>query len=246
MKKVLCSFGDKRYSKSLDLLEKSAKEVGNVQHFVRYMKEDLMTERFWIRNSFILNRPRGAGYWIWKPYIILKTMENLDYGDIVMYSDAAVEVIEDLTPLFDMCPKVNNGKLFFRLAGHHKNRTWTKRDTFVLMGLDEPKYWDAYQTSASYHLWIKSDENIAYLKEYQKYLKDPRIVTDDINLAGKANHLEFEDHRHDQSVLTILATKYNFELFRDPTQYGNKELELFNNSPYEQLFHHHRNFKHLA
>ena len=56
----------------------------------------------------------------------------------------------------------------------------------------------------------------------------------------KPNFMEFKDHRHDQSVLTILSVKYNFELFRDPTQFGNDFKDQFNNSPYDQLFNHHR------
>jgi hypothetical protein len=240
MKKILVSFGDKRYKGSLDLLEKSSLDVGKVDEFRRYYKEGLQYTNFWRKNSFILNRPRGAGYWIWKPYIILDAMKNAEYGDVIMYSDAAVEVIDNLTTLFDLTPKYNNGKIFFRLAGHHKNKTWTKRDCFVLMNADEKKYWDAYQTQAAFHLWIKTDENINILKEYLRYLKDPRIVTDDPNMLGRANFMEFRDHRHDQSVLSMMSIKYNWDRLRDPSQFGNEESKEFINSNYKQLFDHHR------
>jgi hypothetical protein len=98
-------------------------------------------------------------------------------------------------------------------------------------------------TNGAVSVWEKNDVNIEFLKEWQRYLRDPRIVTDENNMYG-INFPEFKDHRHDQSVLTILCTKYNYKLFRDPTQWGNEEKDKFINSPYPQLFYHHRNFKH--
>ena len=59
-------------------------------------------------------------------------------------------------------------------------------------------------------------------------------------MAGQANFIEFKDHRHDQSVLSLMTVKYGLEMFRDPTQWGNSEKDLFANSPYDQLFDHHR------
>ena len=245
MKKVHISFGNEKYYKSLDLLEKTSLEIGKVDQFIRYTQEWLKTEKFWEKNLYILSNPRGAGYWIWKPYIILKTFESLENGDCVLYSDAGLKVIDNLNPLFDvMSNHPNDGKVIFRvpwIGAQHVAKIWTKRDCFILTNSDEAKYWNAPMTNGAVSLWVKNDNNIEFLKEWLRYLRDPRISTDDNNIFG-ANHFEFKDHRHDQSVLSILSVKYNFELFRDPTQYGNEYMNLFNNSPYKQLFYHHRNF----
>lgn len=251
MKKVLISFGNKEYYKSLDLLEKTALEIGKVDQFIRYTQEWLKSEPFWNKNSFILSRPRGAGYWLWKPYLILKTFEDLSEGDTVLYSDAGLKVIDDLSPLFKIMErKPNGGMIFFKLPAvgvdAHKAKTWTKRDCFILTECDEEKYWHADMGNGAISLWEKNAETITFLQEWQRFLKDPRIVTDAPNMCGQPNFIDFKDHRHDQSVLTILTTKYRFELFRDPTQYGNKEIDKFTygETYYPQLFHHHRNFRH--
>ena len=99
-------------------------------------------------------------------------------------------------------------------------------------------------TNGAVSLWTKNTNNINLLNEWLRYCRDPRIITDDPNMCGRPNFIEFKDHRHDQSILTILSIKYNFTLFRDPTQWGNEERNSFTNSSYPQLFHHHRNFKH--
>jgi len=248
MKKIHISFGNEEYYKSLDLLEQTSLEIGNVDKFMRYTQEDLKKGDFWNKNKYILTKSRGAGFWIWKPYIILKSFEELEDGDCVLYSDAGLKVINNLDPLFNIAKKLpNNGKIIFKVPAvgvSHKAKMWTKRDCFILLNSDEAKYWNADMTNGAISLWIKNNENIEFLKEWQRYLRDPRIVTDDINMCGMPNFTEFKGHRHDQSVLTILCIKYNFELFRDPTQWGNSEIEKFSNSPYPQLFHHHRNFKH--
>jgi len=238
MKKILITFGDQKYYKSMQLLSSTALSKGRVDEVISYKKEELQNTEFWSKNQYILSRPRGAGYWIWKPYIILHTLESLEDGDIVMYSDAAVEIIDDLSPLFSLAE--DKDRVVFEIAGGHNNRTWTKRDCFVLLNCDEEKYWNDLQLTATFSLWKKTDGNIAFLKEYLRYLRDPRIVTDDPNMCGKPNFLEFKDHRHDQSVLSILTRKHNFERFCDPSQWGNTEREKYPNSPYGQLINHHR------
>ncbi len=137
----------------------------------------------------------------------------------------------------------NDGKIIFKLppvgVPHHLAKTWTKRDCFVLMGCNTEKYWNAPMSNGAVSLWRKSDENIKFLEEWLKFAKDPRIITDDPNIFG-LNDINFKDHRHDQSILSLLAIKYNLEMYRDPTQYGVSFINEFDNSPYPQLFNHHR------
>ena len=240
MRKVLISYANGRYKRSQDILEQTALDIGGVNKVISYTEDWLKTTEFWKKNSFILNRPRGAGYWIWKPYIIMETFKELSDGDAVMYSDAGISVIGNLNPLFEIAQSGTNGggKLIYDLQ--YKNKMWTKRDCFVVMNCDEEKYWNGKHASGSTSVWIKNDKNIEFLNEWQRYLRDPRVVTDDPNMCGRPNLLEFKDHRHDQSILSLLTIKYGYELYRDPTQFGNGQEDKFPNSPYLQLLNHHR------
>lgn len=246
MKKVVCTYGTPDYEKSLQLLEKTAYEIGKVDKVYVYTRSWLETTEFYQKNRYILNGKRG-GYWLWKPFIILETFKKLEEGDCALYMDGGISVIDNLNPLFDLAGALpNKGKVIFRVpwvGAQHTAKKWTKRDCFILMNCDNEKYWNAQQTNGAVSLWIKNPENETFIKEWLRYCRDPRIVTDDPNLCG-ANIMGFLNHRHDQSVLTNLVTKYNYELFRDPTQWGNEEINLFVNSSYPQLFYHHRNFKH--
>ncbi|MFA5152766.1 MAG: hypothetical protein WC554_09420 [Clostridia bacterium] len=248
MKKVICTYGTLDYIKSLELLEKTAYDIGKIDKVYVYTRAWLETTEFYRKNQYILLQTRGSGYFCWKPFIILETFKNLKEGDIVLYMDAGISIIDTLQPLFDLAQTLpNDGKVIFKVpevGTTHKAKKWTKRDCFVLTGCDEEKYWDAPMTNGAVSLWVKNEKNIEFLNEWQKYLRDIRIISDEPNMCGKPNFVDFVDHRHDQSVLTILVTKYGYELFRDPTQWGNNEISLFANSKYSQKFHHHRNFKH--
>ncbi|MEG0298008.1 MAG: hypothetical protein RR488_01515 [Aurantimicrobium sp.] len=38
-------------------------------------------DNFWFENAeFIKSNPKGYGFWLWKPYIILKTLESIPDG----------------------------------------------------------------------------------------------------------------------------------------------------------------------
>lgn len=241
MKKVICSYGDLKYRKSLEILEKTAYETGKVDQVFTYNREWIETTEFYRKNKYILDIPRGNGVWLWKPYIILETIKQLEKGDIVMYSDAGISVIDNLTPLFEMAQQSpNGGMVLFPVPGGHLNRTWTKRDCYILTDCDEEKYYNHEIINGAFSLWVKNENSIQFLNTWLRYLRDPRISTDEANICGKQNIQGFKEHRHDQSVLSLMAVKNNFKFFRDPTQFGNDDIKKFPNCTYGQLLNHHR------
>ena len=240
MKKVHVAFANDKFTKSLDILEETSLRIGNVDQFIRYKPFDLQADRFWQENQRILSQPLGAGYWIWKPFIILQTMKHLDDGDIVLYTDAGMKVLDSLDPLFEITKTSKDNRMLFAetwFYGTHLHSEYTKRDCFILMGMDDPRYYKERVLNAAFHLWMKTQKNIDFLTEWQMYLKDSRIVTYEPNTCGQPNLPDYIDHRHDQAVLSLLSLKYGRELYREPTQFTLNEK--FENSPYGQLFDHH-------
>lgn len=237
MKRIHISYGNEPYYGSISRLKETSLKVGKSDEFVAFTREWLEGTEFYVKNKYILDKPRGNGYWLYKVHCILTTLSSCSNDDVVMYTDAAMEVISDLSPLYDIANEKE--RMLFVLPGGHINKTWTKRDCFVILGCDEPKYHDAVQTNGAVSLWKKNNENIEFLRSALRYMRDPRVITDDPNMCGP-NYPGFKDHRHDQSVLSLLSIKHGFERFRDPTQYGNDPSEALDNSPYGQIFNHHR------
>ena len=54
--------------------------------------------------------------------------------------------------------------------------------------------------------------------------------------SGLPNYPEFRDHRHDQSILSILQVKHQITTYEDPSQFGNN----FREEGFRQLINHHR------
>jgi hypothetical protein len=263
MKVVLTNLSSKLYEKSRFRLNNSAKRNGIV-HINSYDFEDIKKSSFYLDNKNILNKPKGMGYWLWKPYIILETMKTLSDGDIVIYSDCGIEVIDNLQPLINICLEQHPILLFAN--GDFRNLEWTKRDCFVLMGCDNELYWNGRQCDAAFSLFRKSEASLSFLNEWLQYCSNEKIITDLPNQCGKENLQGFIDHRQDQSILSLLAQLHQVPLFRMPTQFGNHyklpeyrvnyEFNCVNqlnqkqvsnyakepstNSPYAQLLNHHR------
>lgn len=235
----LISFASKTprdFSKSQKRLNKSAEKNYSFSKIKSY-KFNNIDFKFIKKNKSILAEKRGSGYWLWKPYFIYKTLLKMKDNDILLYCDSGLEFISDPTPLLSLVNS-ENSIILFQTHGH-KNYIWTKRDAFVLMNCDTEQYYNAEQVAGGYQLYYKCEQTMNFVREYLDFCSDRRIITDDKNTTSE-NIPGFIEHRHDQSILSLLAKKYNIEVHRDPSQFGNDYLDKFVNSNYPQIFNHHR------
>ena len=186
--------------------KKSALEVGEVDEHYSYGPNDLDKE-FREKNKDILSRERGNGYWLWKSYIINKTIiEKLNEGDYLIYTDATMIFMNSSRLFIDFLEKNNASMWMHRLR--YKESHFTKRDAFILIGVDMPFYSQTNQYMAGIQIYKKSDYTIKFIQEWLYYCQDKRIITDDNNTLGLPNYKRFKENRHDQTVLSLLIKKY--------------------------------------
>lgn len=238
MKSILVSFATPKWYHSQNLLCDSAKKHG-VSGYIKYTD----SSRNWeFNNKYkdIYTETRGYGFWQWKPKIVLDAMEKVNDGDVILYVDSGNIIINDLGYVINRCVE-KEIVLFDNRDGNyagetHRNGTWTKRDCFVLMNCDDDVYYNAPQVDASYQIFKKTPRVIEFLKEYDSYCSNENIISDLPNIT-QPNLPQFKDHRHDQSILSLMAVKHNIELLPEPSEWGNHLAYR----PYPQLFLHHRN-----
>jgi DNA-binding transcriptional regulator GbsR (MarR family) len=228
------SFATESFDKIQDKLNESLQN-SECTEIIKYREYNL-PEEFLEKYSNILKSTRGYGYWCWKPNIILECMNRIDYGDVVIYVDSANILINSLNYIVEKS-KTSDIILFDNRDGNNTgecwlNDKWTKRDCFKILNCDDPIYWKGKQINASYQVYTKTKFSMQFLNEYASYCLDVNAISDEPNIYGD-NLESFVDHRHDQSIASLLAIKYNIELLPDPSEWGNHL-----NRPYPQLFWH--------
>ena len=104
VKVYLISYADGKFVKNQNRLNKSAKKYG-INNIISYGKLDLKRTKFYNKYKDILDEPRGAGFWLWKPFFIYKTLNKLREGDILIYSDAGTVFVNNPLPLLKIVAK---------------------------------------------------------------------------------------------------------------------------------------------
>lgn len=233
MKKYLANYAHKTHLHSQINNSQSALSTGGLDEVFSYGYSDL-DEEFKEKNKKILEQERGAGYWLWKPYIIKKSLEKINNDEILFYSDSGISFIKPIDELIDIMDSSSEKLLLFELEDFHPNKRWTKRDCFVLMNLDSEPFLNQPQLLASYMVMRKNDFVLSFIDEWLTFAQDYRIITDSPNECGLDNYGDFYDHRHDQSILSLLGRKYNILNVPDISQYGSGRWKT------SQIIEHHR------
>lgn len=200
---------------------------------------------FQISHQKQLRMRKGAGYWLWKAYIILEALVyKLNDGDLLIYHDAGMYLIDDVGPLLKLCEDVKPSILTFSLG--YPERKYSKRDAFVLMGMDDPIVYAAGQAQRLANLIVamKNCESMQYFMEYLAYTMDLRISGDQPNVMGKADFDNFVGNRHDQTVHSLLSKKWGILEVRDPCACRRNSFEKrggYASGPYKVLYVQDRN-----
>jgi hypothetical protein len=207
----LLTYASGRYEPRRKLLVASACAAGATDEARSYTPKDLGQLGFMRRCPAILLSERGGGWWSWKPFLILHELKQMRDGEWLLYCD-----VGRTYPLKLIDRQLSNLVLWaeerrqpcmpgLSIPWTGPMSRWTKRDAFVLTGLDQPEYHAAAPIQASFSLWKKCPESEAFVSQWLEWCADRRMVTDDPNTCGVDNLPDFQDHRHDQSLLTLLC-----------------------------------------
>lgn len=184
---------------------------------------------FYEKNKSILDQDKGAGYWLWKSYFIDRVLKNSNDGDIIVYTDAGVEFVNDVQHLLS---EMTHEIMLF--GNGHRHGDWCKMD--VLKAMNCEKFKDKDQIQASCVIVYNSAESRSFIQEWLGWCERPAFIDDTPSYF--TNDKSFKEHRHDQAILTNLAYIYSLPLNRWPAQYGLRGNEKYNNK-YPQVFNHH-------
>ena len=224
MSKYFITFGGGTFGSKGEwraVAERLAVEVTNTRLFdevIVYTLEDLKSDKnFWSSHSeFIEKNKRGHGYWLWKPYLIRKTIRGMKDGDVLTYADAGCEIgigDEDkghlVLPIESCIEAAKEEKIVGTIVSSHSNsyeRRWTKKDLPLHLGIADEPYMKEPQRQSGLVFFFVCEETRKLVNDWYSICCDYHLIDDSPSVSK--NDEQFIEHRHDQSVFSQLTKKY--------------------------------------
>ncbi len=214
MKKIFIAYADAALAYSLKRIGRQARRLKVFDEVILYTPDNLSDE---IKAHPLMQYSRGGGYWLWKPWLIQKTLQEHAPGDIVVYADAGSTLRKspEWERLFKMMEQYDT--LCFQYAetipifarwgnACTKIKYWTKKSA-----LD---YLDNYFQDKGYRenckvmgglLFMKNPHNSLLTHWLDISLNHPELIVDPTEEELKDQEPGFAYHKHEQSFLTAFA-----------------------------------------
>lgn len=216
------TFADRRYQISIKRICRQAKEM-EVFASVLGASEFHLNSAFRHKFADQLNPSvRGFGYWVWKPQVILQRLEQIPDGDFLVYADAGCHLNPSgRNRLMDYFALASHGigLVVFELSPEQTIRKWTKADLLDWFGVAVDSEFTLQSQVAAGILVMRNSLEIRSLfaSWIRVYEEDWSLVDD--TPSRLPNHVSFVEHRHDQSILTLLVRTRDVSILRDSEHY---------------------------
>lgn len=204
--KYIITYGNKAYSASKKRLVCQAKSLRIFDAILTYGPEDLSDNIK--NNSIYVNYAdgKGGGYWIWKSYIIHKTLQQMNENDILVYVDAGCSLYQtsQWNKYFNYLE--NYDMLAFRI--NCINEQYIKKNVIQAFNSVNGLYWTKYYMIAATVLLLKKTKfTVGLVNEWMKNGTQEMLL--DVTAEERKEQVPlFIEHRHDQALLTALIYKY--------------------------------------
>ncbi|MCW6038017.1 FkbM family methyltransferase [Spirulina subsalsa FACHB-351] len=232
MKLYLLNYADDRFGykggrflKNQARLNESAQNQG-INHIVSWTWPKLAATSFYAEHKEYLDKNRFENGAVWKPFIVQQLLQEIEQEDIIFYYDCGAYTINrPVSILIDLCLR-NGGTLFHEWG--EKNLKYTKRDAFVYMDCDSPRYHNAVALQNTWFLLQKNEFAEKFVSEWLRYNLDERIASYvKPNTCGLPDLLGFVENRGDQSIFTNLSIKYRICTFQGAGGIKNRQVDNF-------------------
>lgn len=201
------TYSNSYYQKAKDYNLRTAIFKGKADRTISYSEKDI-DEIFLKRNEAILSQKKGAGLWLWKPYIIFDALEKINMGDYLIYSDAATYFVKSIQLLIDA---MTQDVMSFQIP--YTEEDYTKDLVFSYFNCEASgNITETYQRTAAYILIKKTPESISFIKKWLNHCQVEELMID-----KKSDPIDCNT-RYDQSIFSVMSKLNSYESYRDPSQ----------------------------
>ena len=202
------SFADSKYKATLERIKNEANIFKHVFTYDENTCDISKNKKFIEENS-----KRGYGYWIWKPQIIRDTLEKIPDGSYLVYADAGCTIQKNaIFKVNDILSKIDEkGLVAFKWRKNEPECMWSKMDTIQKI---YPEAVDDERPSliATYIYFKKNENSLKFVNEWLTLCESDNYHHIDDSPSNEPNCDLFIEHRHDQSIFSLLCHKYGVKI----------------------------------
>lgn len=213
----LVSYATPKYRHRQFLLHASARANGIVASSTSWNPEKLLTAGFGKLAPDISLAERGSGFWSWKPFIILRALEDLADGEILLYCDAGrkypyILLDAPLDPFTSwMDEKMQDIMPGILIPWNGPMSVWTKHEAYTGTGIHDQAARQMSPIQASFSIWRNKETTREFVREWLSWCIRRELVSDDKSKDTTAESPDFKAHRHDQSLLNLCCYKHGIK-----------------------------------
>lgn len=171
---------------------------------------------------------KGHGLWLWKPYVLLKYMRHAaNLGDVIVYCDAGYQMNGNLAAVVCGYFAANPTQTICVLRDHHfapgrrfLEIEWTKQAVFKFFDIEPKSITDSADPEQAWAGFVAVKNTLLSQYIITKWLDactDPNMLLLDVPDDQRSKELpQFREHRHDQSVLSMLCRKWGIKPVQFP------------------------------
>lgn len=209
----LVTYATPRFRHRQLILGWSARANRVVDTVTNWTPKKLLAAGFEDRCKGIFLSERGSGFWAWKPFIIDSKLREVPEGDLVFYCDVGRRfpfkelAVPVETFLMWMESKQQDLVPGLLIPWKGPMAMWTKRDAFVITGMDQQEIYQTTPIQASFSLWKCGASARRLASDWLSLASRRELISDDPSQCGLPELTEFHDHRHDQSLFTLCCLR---------------------------------------
>ena len=174
---------------------------------------------------------RGFGYWLWRPYILGMELASMSKGECLLFLDAGCQLNQNQQSEVRFRTYVDTANEYGSLIMEINEPIdkWCKRDLLQEFALGDCSSQLLLVEPGVFFL-TKTETNQALVADWIKWGRTQNHHYLDDSPSRVPELSTFQEHRHDQAILTCLSTQYPIHKIPQETYFPQKWSEL--GSPY--------------
>jgi len=128
----------------------------------------------------------------------------MNNNDILFYFDAGCEIFnndDSKNRLMEIAYNCNKYNMLYT-STYCLEKLWTKMDLFDFMNMKDERYYESIQLQATVIIIKKTNMTVEFIQDWYNISNNYHLLNDE--KSNLSNDKEFNEHRHDQSIFSLL------------------------------------------